>query len=66
MPRISKKGAAGIIGTVRSPMATPGHGIVAKSPQVNMYQRGIDNATSHKSAASGGGIKTPYGKKNLV
>jgi hypothetical protein len=31
MPRISKSGGAGMIGGVRSPMASSGHGLVGKS-----------------------------------
>jgi hypothetical protein len=43
----TNKGGAGMIGGVRSPMATPEHGLVGK--KTDMYSRGIDNATSRKS-----------------
>ena len=64
MPRITKKGGAGMIGGVRSPMATSGHGLVGT--KTSMYSRGIDNATSHKSAASGSTIKSPRPAKENV
>jgi hypothetical protein len=53
-----------MIGGVRSPMATSGHGLVGS--KTDMYRRGIDNATSHKSAASGSTIKSPRPAKENV
>lgn len=58
------KGGAGMIGGVRSPMATAGHGIVSKKP--NMYPPGCHNATSSKKMSGNTSIKTPYGKKNIA
>jgi hypothetical protein len=59
MPRISKSGGAGMIGGVRSPMATSGHGLVAKGP-TSMYRRGIDNVTNgRKSMSAGTSVKSP-------
>jgi hypothetical protein len=37
MPRISKSGKAGMIGGVRSPMATAGHGLVGKKTSMPIY-----------------------------
>lgn len=45
MPRISKKGGAGMLGGVRSPMATPSHGLVGRSK----LKPHIDGVSSKKS-----------------
>ena len=45
MPRITKKGGAGMIGGVRSPLATSGHGLVGSKTSMR----------SRSSASSGGG-----------
>jgi hypothetical protein len=64
MAKITSKGNAGMIGGVRSPMATPSHGIVAKSPKMN--PAGIHNATKRKTFDTGTAIRSPYEKKNIV
>lgn len=53
MPRISKSGGAGKIGGVRSPMATPNHGLVGK--KTNMPIHGM----SRKSTTEATTISSP-------
>lgn len=47
MPRISKKGAAGMLGGVRSPMATPNHGLVGKKTSMPIH--GMSRKTTTKA-----------------
>jgi len=61
--RISTSGGAGMIGGVRSPMATSGHGLVAKSPlkpsvAANTTRPGV----SKKSAP----IRSPFNAGAIV
>ena len=60
----TNKGGAGMIGGVRSPMATPEHGLVGK--KTDMYSRGIDNATSRKSLSKPTVVSSPQKKGDLV
>jgi hypothetical protein len=63
MPRISKKGGAGMIGGVRSPMATPNHGLVNHT---KMNPSGITGVAKTKTLSTGTDIRSPYQKKNIV
>ena len=58
MPRISKKGGAGMIGGVRSPMAASGHGLVGRDrlkPTIaGMSRKSTTNATVIKSPQKSG------------
>lgn len=48
MPRISRKGGAGMIGGVRSPMASPSHGLVGTKTRMKidgMSRKTITKAT---------------------
>jgi len=63
MPKISKGAKAGMIGGVRSPMATSGHGLVGKSklnPSVaaNTTRPGISKKSSP--------IRSPQNAGNIV
>jgi hypothetical protein len=60
----TNKGGAGMIGGVRSPMATPAHGLVGK--KTDMYSRGIDNATSRKSLSKPTVVSSPQRKGDIV
>jgi len=60
----TNKGGAGMIGGVRSPMATPEHGLVGK--KTDMYSRGIDNATSRKKLSSPTVVSSPQKKGDIV
>jgi hypothetical protein len=60
----TNKGGSGMIGGVRSPMATPDHGLVGK--KTDMYSRGIDNATSRKSLTKPTVVSSPQKKGDLV
>ena len=62
MPRISKKGGAGMIGGVRSPMATTGHGLVARGP---MHPAGT-NIAKRKSTSGGTRISSPQLNRDNV
>ena len=53
-----------MIGGVRSPMATPEHGLVGK--KTDMYSRGIDNATSRKSLTKPTVVSSPQKKGDIV
>jgi hypothetical protein len=56
------KTGASMIGGVRSPMATSGHGLVAKGP---MHPAGTD--ISRKKSMSGGTkVSSPYNKRGIV
>jgi len=61
MPRISNKGGAGMIGGVRSPMASPKHGLVGSS-KLKPHIVGA----SRKSVASGTSIRSPQLSKDNV
>ena len=63
MPRITKKGKAGMIGGVRSPMAASGNGLVAKpklhpSVAANTTRPGVSKKTAP--------IRSPYNKGGIV
>lgn len=60
----TNKGGAGMIGGVRSPMATSGHGLVGK--KTDMYSHGIDNATSRKSLTKPTVVSSPQRKGDIV
>ena len=62
--KISRKGGAGCIGSVRSPMASPAHGLVGR--KTDMYSRGIDNATSRKALSKPTVISSPQKKGDIV
>ena len=63
MSRISKKGGAGMIGGVRSPMATPSHGLVGHKTS---HTDGITGVAKRKTLSTGTDIRSPYQKKNIV
>jgi len=47
MPRITKKGGAGMLGGVRSPMATQGHGLVGSKTKMPIH--GMSRKTTTKA-----------------
>lgn len=53
MPRISKKGGAGMIGGVRSPMASPNHGLVGSKTRMTI------SGMSRKSTTQATVVKSP-------
>jgi hypothetical protein len=61
--KISGKGGAGMIGGVRSPMATSGHGIVAK-PKLNPSVAA--NTTRPGIAKSSAPIRSPFNAGAIV
>jgi hypothetical protein len=60
----TSKGGAGMIGGVRSPMATPSHGLVGS--KTSMRSRGIDNATSGRSLKEPTVVKSPVRMGDIV
>ena len=63
MPRISKKGGAGMIGGVRSPMATSGHGLVGKS---KLNPSIAANTTRPGVSKQSAPIRSPQNAGNIV
>lgn len=64
MPKISGKGAAGMIGGVRSPMATPNHGLVGKKHNLNPSVAA--NTTRSGIAKSSAPIRSPFNAGAIV
>jgi hypothetical protein len=62
MPRISKSGGAGMIGGVRSPMASTGHGLVGDKRKMNPPICGAP----HKSAAKATVVSSPQKARDNV
>jgi hypothetical protein len=60
----TNKGAAGMIGGVRAPMARSGHGLVGSKTQ--MYSRGIDNATGGRKLSKPTVVSSPQKKGDIV
>ena len=52
-----------MIGGVRSPMATPNHGLINHG---KMSPAGITGVTRRKTFDTGTSIRSPYEKKNIV
>jgi hypothetical protein len=63
MPRISKHGGAGMIGGVRSPMATPAYGLVTKKPV--MHPAGT-SATRRGALTGAPPVQSPMDQNKLV
>ncbi len=63
MPKISGKGGAGMIGGVRSPMATAGHGLVGKS---KLKPSVAANTTRPGIAKQSAPIRSPQNAGNIV
>jgi len=64
MPRISKKGGAGMIGGVRSPMATAGHGLVSQKPK--LHPSVAANTTTPGISKQSAPIRSPFNKGAIV
>ena len=60
--KLSRGAKAGMIGGVRSPMATPAHGLVAKGP---MHPAGT-NIAKRKSMSGGTTISSPRPRSQNV
>lgn len=58
--KISKKGGAGMIGGVRSPMASPGHGLVGSKTSMPIH------GMSRKSTTQATVVSSPQKAKDNV
>jgi hypothetical protein len=63
MPKISRGAKAGMIGGVRSPMATSGHGLVGKS---KLNPSVAANTTRPGISKSSAPIRSPQNRGNVV
>ena len=64
MPRISKSGGAGMIGGVRSPMATSGHGLIVKKPK--LHPSVAANTTTSGVSKRSAPIRSPFNAGAIV